>query len=54
MGHSDLYSIFVMGTCEFTERGIPIGVRVFLEWSLLVHMDATSSPIEQKMHRYWA
>jgi hypothetical protein len=50
VGRSDSYSIFTMGICEFTERGIPIGVPVFPGRSFQGHMEVTSSPIEQQRH----
>ena len=50
MGRSDSYSIFAMGTCEFTDRGIPIGVPIFLGRSFPGPMVVTSSPIELQRH----
>ena len=50
VGRSDSYSIFAMGTCEFIERGISIGVPVFPGRSYPGQMEVTSSPIEQQRH----
>ena len=50
VGRLTSYSIFAMGTCEFTERGIPIGVPVCPGRSFPGRMEVTSSPIEQQRH----
>ena len=48
--HSDSYSIFATGTCEYTQQDIPIGVPIFLGRSFPGPMVVTSTPIELQRH----